>query len=129
MPQLALLLTTINDLTTIAPNLALSKHVLIQNMISSKLQDDKRLKDDDIAKIADCSNHAVRRIQSKILLFRSTKTPLNGASQPKTITPPMLTALYDQLSIDPCIRLSDIAAFLQKECVNAYTLPRSNIVP
>jgi hypothetical protein len=28
---------SINGLTTVAPNLALSKHVLIQNMISSKL--------------------------------------------------------------------------------------------
>ena len=41
--------TAINGLTTMAPNLALSKHVLIQDMISSKLQDDKALKDDDIA--------------------------------------------------------------------------------
>ena len=62
MPQLAFLLTAINGLTTMAPNLALSKHVLIQNMISSKLQDDEALKDDDIAKIAECSDHTVRRI-------------------------------------------------------------------
>jgi hypothetical protein len=41
-----------NVLTTMAPNLALSKHDLIQSMISSKLQDDKALKDDDIAKTA-----------------------------------------------------------------------------
>jgi uncharacterized metal-binding protein len=39
-----------------APNLALSKHVLIQDVISSKLQVDKVLKDDDIAKIAECSD-------------------------------------------------------------------------
>ena len=38
-----------NSLTTIASNLALSKHDLIQNMISSKLQDDKALKDDNTA--------------------------------------------------------------------------------
>jgi hypothetical protein len=31
------ILATINGLTTMAPNLALSKHVLIQDMISSKL--------------------------------------------------------------------------------------------
>jgi transposase len=98
-----------------APNLALSKHVLIQNMISSKLQDDEALKDDDIAKIADCSDRAVRRIRSNLLLFGSTKAPSNGAGRPKTITPPMLTALYDQLSIDPCMHLSDMAAFLRKE--------------
>ena len=42
--QLAILLTTINGLITMAPNLALSNHDLIQNMISSKLQVDKDLK-------------------------------------------------------------------------------------
>ena len=47
MLHLAFLLST-NGLTTMAPNLALSKHVLIQDMISSKLKDDKALKDDDI---------------------------------------------------------------------------------
>jgi hypothetical protein len=54
--------TAINGLTIMAPNLALSKHVLIQDMISSKLQDDKALKDDDIAKIAECSDRTMRRI-------------------------------------------------------------------
>jgi hypothetical protein len=58
MPQLALLLTAINGLTTMAPNLALSKHILIQDMINSKLQDDKALKDDDIAKISLCHPHS-----------------------------------------------------------------------
>jgi hypothetical protein len=85
-----------------APNLALSKHILIQNMISSKLQDEQALKDDDIAKIADCSDRAVRRIRSNLLLFGSTKVSSNGAGRPKTITPPMLTALYDQLVTAMC---------------------------
>jgi hypothetical protein len=62
MPQLALLFTTINGLTTMALNLALFKYVLIQNMISSKLQDDEAFKNDDIAKVADCSDCVVRRI-------------------------------------------------------------------
>jgi hypothetical protein len=34
-------------------NLALSKHILIQDMINSKLQDDKALKDDDIHTLPD----------------------------------------------------------------------------
>jgi hypothetical protein len=38
MPQLALLHTTINGLTTNAPNLALSQHILIQSMMGSNLQ-------------------------------------------------------------------------------------------
>jgi hypothetical protein len=90
-------------------------------MISSKLQDDKALKDDDTAKIAVCSNRAMCRLRSNLLLFRSTKVPSNSAGRSKTITPSMLPALYDQLAIDPCMRLSDIAAFLQKEFDVAVT--------
>ena len=95
MPQVAPLLTTINGLTTMAPNLALSKHVLIQDMISSKLQGDKALKDVDIAKTAECTDRTVRRIRSNLLLFGATKAPSNGTGRPKTIIPPMLTALHD----------------------------------
>jgi hypothetical protein len=78
------LLTAINSLTTMVPNLVLSKHILIQSIISDKLQDDKALKDD----------HAVRRIRSNLLLFGSTKAPSNGAGRPKTITSPISTTLY-----------------------------------
>jgi hypothetical protein len=53
MAQLGLLLTAINGLATMVPNLALSKHILIQDMINSKLQDDKALKDDDIHTLPD----------------------------------------------------------------------------
>jgi hypothetical protein len=62
-----------------APNLALSKHVLIQDTISSKLQDDKALKDVDIAKTADCTDRAVRHIQLNLLLLRLTKALSNDA--------------------------------------------------
>jgi transposase len=103
------------SLTTMAPNLALSTHDLIQNIISSKFQGDKALKDDDIAKIADCSDRTVRHIRSNLLLFGSTRALSNGARRPKTITPPILTALHDQLALDPCMRLNDMAAFLRKE--------------
>jgi hypothetical protein len=48
IPQLALLLTAINSLTTIAPNFVYLKHALIYDMASSNIQDDK-LKDNDIA--------------------------------------------------------------------------------
>jgi hypothetical protein len=92
-----------------APNLALSKHVLIQDVVSSKLQDDKALEDDDIAKIAECSDRAVRRIRSILLLIKAQS---KGAGRPKTATPPMWTALYDQPAFDHCMRLSDMAAFL-----------------
>ena len=104
-----------NPSTTMVPNLARSTHELIQDMISSKLQDDTTLRDDDIAKIAGCSTRTVRRIRSNLLLFGSTKAPSNGPGRPKTITPPMLTALYDQLALDSYMPLDDMAAFLRKE--------------
>src|SRR5438034_351256 len=98
-----------------APNLALSKHELIKDIIDSKLQGDKAPTDDETAKTASCSARSVRHIRSNLLLFGSTKAPSNGAGRPKTITPPMLTALYDQLALNPCMRLEDMAAFLRIE--------------
>lgn len=98
-----------------APNLALSKRVLVQNIIQSKLQGDKDPKDDEIAEIAGCTTRTVRRIRSNLILFGSTEAPSNGAGRPKIITPPMVTALCDQLSFRPCMRLTDMAAFLRKE--------------
>jgi hypothetical protein len=98
MTQLALLLTT-NGLTMMALNLVLSKHDLIENMIRRKLRDDKALKDDDIAKTADCSDRTVHRIRSNLRLFGSTKAPSNGAGRPKTITPPMLTTFQHTQSL------------------------------
>jgi hypothetical protein len=59
MPQLVFLPITINSWTTMAPNLALSKYILIQNIISSKSHDKQLLKDDNIAKTANCSDRTV----------------------------------------------------------------------
>jgi len=39
----------------------------------------------------------------------------------------MLTTLYNQLAIDPCIHLSDIAAFLQKEFDVNWCLLKLNL--
>jgi len=101
-------------LTAMAPNLALSTHDLIQNMISSKFQDDKALRDHDIAEIAHCSDRTVRLIRSNLLLFGSTRAPSNGSGRPKIISPPIMTALSDQIALDPCMQFSDMAAFLRK---------------
>jgi len=98
-----------------APNLALYKRVLIQSIIDSKLQADDGLKDDEIVDIAGCSARVVRRIRSNLLQFGTTTAPPNGAGRPKTINPFMLTALYNQLSFNLCIRLEDIVAFLRDE--------------
>lgn len=113
--QLALPLTTINGFTTMAPNLALATHELTQNIINSKLQGDKVPNDDDVAKIGLCTARTVRYHRSNMHLYRSTKAPSNGAGRPRTITPPMLTALCAQLAVDPCMRLRDMATFLGAE--------------
>lgn len=100
---------------TMAPNLSLHKRALIQTIINSKLQGDDGPKDDEIAEITGCTARAVRRIRSNILRFGTTTVPPNGAGRPKTIAPPMLTALYDQLSLNSCMTLEDMAAFLRNE--------------
>lgn len=101
--------------TTMAPNLAFYKRVLIQSITDCKLQGDDGPIDDEIAEIADCTARAVRRIRSNLLRFGTTTALPNSAGRPKTIAPPMLTALYDQLSLNPCMRLEDMADFLQNE--------------
>ena len=101
--------------TTMAPNLALHKHIIIQSIISSKLQGDDDPEDDEIAEIAGCTDRAVRRIRSNLLRFGLTTAPPNDAGRPKTVAPPMLTALYDQLSLNPCMWLEDMAEFLRNE--------------
>ena len=104
-----------NTTTAMAPNLALHKRDLIQTIINSKLQGDDSPKDDEIAEITGCTARAVRRIRSNLLRFGTTTAPPNGAGRPKTVAPPMLTALYDQLSLNPCMRLEDMAAFLRNK--------------
>ena len=98
-----------------APNLADSQHQVIRDMILSKSEGDKSLKDGEIANAANCSTRTVRHIRSNLLLFGSTKAPPNGSGRPKSISPPMLTALLDKLGSDPCMRLQDMAAFLNDE--------------
>lgn len=98
-----------------APNLAPSQHVLIQSIIESKLQGEEAPTDELTAKLATCSLRAVRRHRSNLLRFGSTKAPWNGSGRPKTITPHMLTALCDQLSINPYMPFKDIAAFLRRD--------------
>lgn len=98
-----------------APNLAISQHVLTQSIIESKLQGEEAPTDKMAAELASCSTRTIRRHRANWLRFRSTKAPPNGPGRPKTITPIMLTALCDQLSLTLCMRLEDMAAFLYKE--------------
>jgi hypothetical protein len=88
-----------------APNLAHSMHDLIRIIIESKLQGDKAPTDDKTTEIAGCTPRTARRIRSN-MLFRCTEALSNG--------PPMLTSLRDQLALDSCMSLNEMAAFLQK---------------
>ncbi|KAK4071524.1 transcriptional regulator family: Helix-turn-helix [Purpureocillium lilacinum] len=98
-----------------APNLALSQHLAIRDMILSKSEGDKTLTNKEIARAANCSTRSVRRIRSNLLLFGSTKAPPNSGGRPKSITPLMLTVLLEKLASEPSLRLEDMAAFLNDE--------------
>ena len=110
-----------------APNLAPSTHDLIRNMINSKSQGEA-LTDDEIARIARCSARTVRHVRSNLRVFGSTRAPSNSAGRPKTISPLMLTALYDRLSVKPSMTLNDMAVFLREEFdvdVTRYSIRRA----
>ena len=98
-----------------APNLAVATHELTENVIKSKLQGDRGPTDEQTASIARCSARTIRRHRRNVLLYGSTKAPPNGAGRPKTITPPMFSALCDKLSITPSMRLKGMVAFLRGE--------------
>ncbi len=98
-----------------APNLAVSTHEFTENIIQSKLQGDQAPTDEQTASIARCSARTIRRHRRNVLLYGSTKAPSNGAGRPKTVKPPMRSALHDKLAIVPSMRLKEMVAFLRGE--------------
>ena len=94
-----------------APNLTLSQHQLIQDIILSK----SFLNDDQIARTAGCSTCAIRRIRSNLRCFRATKVPPNGGGRPRSITPPILSVLRNHLLKKPEIYQDEIVLFLLDE--------------
>jgi transposase len=101
--------------TTMASNLAVSTHELTENVIKSKLQGDRGPTDEQTASIARCSARTIRRHRRNVLLYGSTKAPSNGSGRPKTVKPPMRSALHDKLAIVPSMRLKDMVTFLRGE--------------
>ena len=79
-----------------APNLAVSQHQLIRDMILSG-----SLKQADIAAAAGCSERTIRAIATNLRLFGKTKAPPNGTGQRRRITPQMLAALCEHLLEKP----------------------------
>ena len=93
-----------------APNLALSQRNQIRDMIQCKpLNDTKR------AAIAGCSTRTIRAIRSNLRCFGTTTAPPNGVGRPRSITPPMLTALCDRLIERPHMYLDEMVVFLWDE--------------
>jgi hypothetical protein len=55
---------------------------------------DKKLKTNEMADIADCSERSINAIRSNLHYYGNTKAPPNGGGRPRSITPLMLEALW-----------------------------------
>jgi hypothetical protein len=81
-----------HDQYLVVPSLAMCRFCrhrhLIQDMIF-----DKKLKTNEMADIADCSERSINAIRSNLHYYGNTKAPPNGGGRPRSITPLMLEAL------------------------------------
>jgi transposase len=100
-----------------APNLALSQHEQIRDMIISKFANAT------IARTVRCSTRSVQTIRSNLRCFGTTKAPPNGVGRRRTITPPMLSALLEQLIEKPELYQDEMATFLYDEFDVVVTTP------
>jgi transposase len=98
------------DTLKMAPNLAVSQHDLIRDMLL-----DGSLSQVDMAKVAGCSDRTIRNIAANLRMFGRTKAPANGAGRRRRITPPMLAALCDRLIEKPGLYRDEMAVFLYDE--------------
>jgi transposase len=93
-----------------APNLAASQHELIQGMV-----DCGSLTDTQIADTVGCSTRSIRTIRANLRCFGTTRAPSNATGRPRSITPPMLSALCDRLEEDSDMYQNEMVAFLAEE--------------
>ncbi|KAK1841729.1 hypothetical protein CCHR01_15632 [Colletotrichum chrysophilum] len=93
-----------------APNLAVSQHIFIRDMIVSK-----SLTNAQIARFVGCSTRSVSHIRSNLRCFGTTKAPSNAVGRPRTITTPILQALLAPLTEKPHIYQDEMASFIWKE--------------
>lgn len=94
-----------------APHLAESQHVLIRDMITSRMP----YKAHEIANVAGCSSRSIHRIRSNIRDFSSTKAPPNRAGRTRSVTPVMLEALCEHLLEKPELYQEEMVLFLLDE--------------
>jgi transposase len=100
-----------------APNLALSQYEQIRDMIISKFANAT------IARTVRCSTCSVQKIRSNLQCFGTTKAPPNGVGRRRTITPPMLSALLEQLIEKPKLYQDEMVIFLYDEFDVLVTTP------
>ena len=103
-----------------APHLAESQHVIISDMIASKVP----FKAKQIAKVAGCSQRTIYTKRSK----RLPKASPNPVGRPRNITPPILDTLCEHLLEDPGLYLEEMVLFIWdkfKVQVTIYSINRA----
>lgn len=93
--------------STMAPNLARSQLDQIEDMIRSKC-----FSNIELASVVRCSTRSIRTIQSNLRCFGTMRAPPNKAGRPRTMTPPMRSALCDRLLEKPDMYQDEMAVFL-----------------
>lgn len=86
------------------------RHMLIRDMLRRK-----RFTTSQIADAAECSERSIRNIRSHLIMFGTESPPVNPGGRPRSITPPMLEALFDHLIEKPGLYLDEMAVFLYDE--------------
>jgi transposase len=89
-----------------APNFSDAQHEQIEDLILTR-----SLTNAEMANVARCNPRSIRRIHANLRCFGTTKAPPNGAGRPRTITPPMLSALCDRLLEKPGMYLDEMVLF------------------
>ena len=87
-----------------APHLAESQHVIIGDMIASKVP----FKAQQIANVAGCRRRAIYRRRSK----RLPKASPNPVGRPRSIPPLILDSLYEHLLENPWLYLEEMVLFI-----------------
>ena len=93
-----------------APNLAAAQHDQIRDMILSGEPTDVHM-----ARIVGCSERSIRTIRLNLRLFGTTRAPSNRGGRPRSISPPIMNALYERLIEKPDIYRDEMDVFLYGE--------------
>lgn len=93
-----------------APNLAAARHAETHDMITSG-----KLKDREIAQIAQCSERTVRRHRANLTCFGSTTAPRGRRGRRPSVTSPMFAALCEYLLEKPDEDLDGMVLFIWDE--------------